>query len=162
MKPLLAVLALSLAALSASAQDGPDQKPSVFLQNNRTKSEKPSTTLIIDGTVKDAAGNPIADAIVQMKNTKTSNVVEFVTKDDGKYAFRDRRARKRQFRRLWIIRISAACRMRGIRYSQFICGLTNALVSLDRKSLADIAIHDPETFTKLVELAKANMPKELK
>ena len=79
-----------------------------------------------------------------------------------KYAFRDRRARKRMFRRLWIIRISAACRMRGIRYSQFIAGLINALISLDRKSLADIAIHDPETFTKLVELAKQHQPKGLK
>jgi large subunit ribosomal protein L20 len=79
-----------------------------------------------------------------------------------KYAFRDRRVKKRQFRRLWIIRISAACRMRGMRYSQFIAGLTNALIILDRKSLAEIAIHDPDTFTKLVELAKQNQPKGLK
>jgi large subunit ribosomal protein L20 len=79
-----------------------------------------------------------------------------------KYAFRDRRVRKRQFRRLWIVRINAACRSRGITYSQFIAGLINALVELDRKSLAEIAIHDPETFTKLVELAKANRPAGLK
>jgi large subunit ribosomal protein L20 len=74
------------------------------------------------------------------------------------YAFRDRRVRKREFRKLWIVRINAACRMRGIRYSLFIYGLQRARVELDRKSLAEIAIHDPDTFTKLVELAKANLP----
>ena len=74
------------------------------------------------------------------------------------YAFRDRRVRKREFRRLWIVRINAACRMRGLRYSQLIAGLLRAQVELDRKSLADIAIHDPETFTQIVELARANLP----
>src|SRR6266436_10231170 len=69
------------------------------------------------------------------------------------YAYRDRRVRKRDFRRLWIVRINAACRMRGLRYSQFIAGLQRANVELDRKSLADIAIADPATFTKIVELA---------
>jgi large subunit ribosomal protein L20 len=73
------------------------------------------------------------------------------------YAFRDRRVRKRQFRRLWIIRISAACRMRGLRYSQLIHGLQTAQVILDRKTLADVAIHDPDTFTKIAELAKQNL-----
>ena len=76
------------------------------------------------------------------------------------YAYRDRRVRKRDFRRLWIIRINAACRMRGLRYSQFIAGLQRALVELNRKTLADIAIHDPATFDKLVELARTNLPKE--
>src|SRR5436305_5493932 len=75
-----------------------------------------------------------------------------------RYAFRDRRDRKRQFRRLWIIRINAACRMRGLRYGEFISGLQRALVELDRKTLADLAIHDPDTFTKLVELAKSSLP----
>lgn len=79
-----------------------------------------------------------------------------------KYAFRDRRVKKREFRRLWIVRISAACRMRGIRYNQFICGLQRAMVELDRKSLSEIAIHDPDTFTKLVELAKQHQPAGLK
>ena len=69
------------------------------------------------------------------------------------YAFRDRKARKRSFRRLWIARISAACRMRGLRYSEFINRLQSLLVELDRKSLAEIAVHDPDTFTRLVELA---------
>ena len=75
------------------------------------------------------------------------------------FAYRDRRVRKRDFRRLWIIRINAACRMRGMRYSEFIAGLQRALVELDRKSLADVAIHDPATFTKLVELARTHLPK---
>jgi large subunit ribosomal protein L20 len=79
-----------------------------------------------------------------------------------KYAYRDRRVRKRQFRRLWIIRINAACRARGLRYSQFIAGLINAQVILDRKSLSEIAIHDPDTFTKLVEIARNNLPAGLK
>src|SRR5687767_7582613 len=79
-----------------------------------------------------------------------------------KYAFRDRRVKKREFRRLWIVRISAACRMRGMRYNQFMCGLQRAMVELDRKSLSEIAIHDPDTFTRLVELAKQNQPAGLK
>jgi large subunit ribosomal protein L20 len=73
------------------------------------------------------------------------------------YAFRDRRVRKREFRRLWIVRISAACRMRGLRYNQLIAGLIKANVELDRKTLADIAVHDPDTFTKIVELAEQNL-----
>src|SRR5207237_3459178 len=72
----------------------------------------------------------------------------------GVYAFRDRRVRKREFRRLWIVRVNAACRMRGVRYSQLISGLLKAQVQLDRKSLSEIAIHDPETFSKIVEVAK--------
>src|ERR671928_1766454 len=64
------------------------------------------------------------------------------------YAFRDRRVRKRDFRRLWIVRINAACRMRGMRYSELIAGLQRAQVELDRKTLADIAVTDPEAFTK--------------
>jgi Carboxypeptidase regulatory-like domain len=73
----------------APAQDGPDQKPNVFLQNDRTKNEKESNTRTIDGIVKDASDNPLAAAIVQLKNTKTSNIVSFATKDDGRYVFRD-------------------------------------------------------------------------
>jgi large subunit ribosomal protein L20 len=76
-----------------------------------------------------------------------------------KYAFRDRRDRKRQFRKLWTIRINAACRMRGMRFSEFIHGLQLAQVELDRKSLADIAVNDPDTFTQLVELARKHLPK---
>src|SRR5438874_11265367 len=65
-----------------------------------------------------------------------------------RYAFRDRRVRKRDFRRLWITRISAACRMRGLRYGVFMHALQVALVELDRKTLADLAVNDPDTFTK--------------
>jgi large subunit ribosomal protein L20 len=70
------------------------------------------------------------------------------------YAFRDRRDRKRQFRRLWIIRLNAAARARGLRYSQLIHGLQKAQVILDRKSLSNLAISDPTTFTKIVDIAK--------
>jgi large subunit ribosomal protein L20 len=76
------------------------------------------------------------------------------------YAFRDRRVRKREFRRLWIVRINAACRMRGLRYSQLIAGLQRAQVGLDRKTLADLAVNDPNTFTRIVDLARANLPAE--
>ena len=72
----------------------------------------------------------------------------------GVYAYRDRKARKRQFRRLWIIRINAACRQRGIRYSLFIAGLKAANIELDRKSLSEIAICDPKGFDSIVEAAK--------
>lgn len=70
------------------------------------------------------------------------------------YAFRDRRVRKREFRRLWIVRISAACRMRGLRYGQLVNALLRADVGLNRKSLAEIAIHDPATFDRIAELVK--------
>jgi large subunit ribosomal protein L20 len=73
----------------------------------------------------------------------------------GVYAFRDRRVKKRDFRRLWIIRLNAACRARGMLYSRFIYGLQKAHVELDRKTLSELAIFDPESFDKLVELAKA-------
>ena len=71
------------------------------------------------------------------------------------FAFRDRRARKREFRKLWIIRINAACRERGLRYSEFIAGLNKAAIELDRKSLSELAIHDPAAFDAIVEKAKA-------
>jgi large subunit ribosomal protein L20 len=70
------------------------------------------------------------------------------------YAFRDRRVRKRDFRRLWIIRISAACRMRGLRYSQLISGLQRANIVLDRKTLADLAVHEPEAFGRIADMAR--------
>lgn len=70
-----------------------------------------------------------------------------------KYAYRDRRAKKREFRALWIARISAAARMSGTNYSSFINGLKKAGVELDRKALADIAARDMATFTQLAEIA---------
>jgi large subunit ribosomal protein L20 len=71
------------------------------------------------------------------------------------FAFRDRRVRKREFRKLWIIRINAACRERGLRYSEFINGCTKANIQLDRKSLSELAIFDPAAFDAIVALAKA-------
>jgi len=71
------------------------------------------------------------------------------------YAYRDRRNRKRDFRRLWITRINAATRQNDISYSQFMHGLKQAGVELDRKVLADIAFQDAQTFSRLVETAKA-------
>ena len=73
------------------------------------------------------------------------------------YAFRDRRVKKRMFRRLWIIRINAACRARGLRYGQVMNALQQAQVELDRKTLADIAVRDPDTFTKVVDLARSHL-----
>src|SRR3990167_4437008 len=71
------------------------------------------------------------------------------------YAYRDRRVKKRDFRRLWITRINAACRAAGLTYSQFINGLKKSKVALDRKILADLAVRDEPAFKKLVEIAKS-------
>ena len=76
----------------------------------------------------------------------------------GAYAYRDRRVRKREFRKLWIIRINAAVRQRGIRYSEFIHGLSLAKITLDRKMLAEMAVSDPEAFDQVVELVKEALP----
>ncbi len=73
----------------------------------------------------------------------------------GQYAYRDRRQRKRQFRALWITRINAAARMHGLSYSRLINGLNRANVDIDRKVLADIAVHDPDAFGAIAEQAKA-------
>ena len=72
------------------------------------------------------------------------------------YAYRDRRQRRRDLRRLWITRINAAARQNGLSYSRFIHGLKQAGVELDRKIMADIAVRDAETFARLVEVAKGS------
>jgi large subunit ribosomal protein L20 len=72
----------------------------------------------------------------------------------GQYAYRDRRNRKREFRRLWIVRINAAARREGMSYSQFMHGLKQAGIEVDRKMLADIAVRDPEAFRRFAELAQ--------
>jgi large subunit ribosomal protein L20 len=74
------------------------------------------------------------------------------------YAYRDRRARKGDFRQLWITRINAGARANGMTYNRFIQGLKVAGVEVDRKNLSELAISDPAAFTALVELAKANVP----
>ena len=75
----------------------------------------------------------------------------------GQFAYRDRRARRRDFRRLWITRLSAACRMRGTRYSRFIHGLQHAGILLNRKMLSQLAIEEPQVFDQLVELAASEV-----
>ncbi len=77
------------------------------------------------------------------------------------YSYRDRKAKKGDFRRLWIQRINAAARANGMTYNRFIQGLKAAGVEVDRKILADMAVNDPATFTAMVELAKANVPTDV-
>jgi large subunit ribosomal protein L20 len=72
------------------------------------------------------------------------------------FAYRDRRTRKREFRALWITRITAACRQRGISYSAFIHGLKGAEITLDRKALSELAIHEPAVFDEIVEAVHAH------
>jgi large subunit ribosomal protein L20 len=76
----------------------------------------------------------------------------------GVYAYRDRRDRKGQFRRLWIVRINAAVRPHGLSYSRFVSGLKSAGIEVDRKILADLAVHDPAAFALLVQQAKDALP----
>ena len=75
----------------------------------------------------------------------------------GQYAYRDRRAKKREFRALWIVRINAAVRELDMSYSVFIAGLKKAAIDIDRKVLADLAVHDRPAFNKIAEQAKASM-----
>lgn len=85
------------------------------------------------------------------------NLVKMARQADlkaGQYAYRDRRVKKREFRRLWIIQINAACRQNEIKYSTFIKALKDKKIDLDRKVLADIAENNPEEFTKLVRKVK--------
>ena len=75
----------------------------------------------------------------------------------GAYAFRDRRVRKREFRKLWIIRINAACRQYDVKYSEFIYGLKLAGIEMDRKTLSEMAIHDEVGFKSVVDAVKAKL-----
>jgi large subunit ribosomal protein L20 len=77
----------------------------------------------------------------------------------GMFAYRDRRAKKREFRKLFIIRLTAAAEMRGLRYSRLIHGLRLAQIGLDRKSLSELAIHDPETFDAIVARVRTEIEK---
>ncbi len=87
------------------------------------------------------------------RRTQWRRVQEAVTRA-GVYAYEHRRLVKRDYRRLWITRITAACKMRDFNYSRFIAGLKNANIDLNRKMLSEIAIHDPAAFDKIVEAAK--------
>ncbi len=75
----------------------------------------------------------------------------------GQYAYRDRRAKKREFRRLWIARINAASRSLGLTYSRFMAGLKKARIEVDRKVLADLAVNDPAAFGSIVDKVKAQL-----
>ena len=77
------------------------------------------------------------------------------------YAYRDRRARKSEFRKLWIQRINAAARQNGMTYNRLIQGLNLAGIEVDRKNLAELAVNDPQAFTALVEAAKAALPQDV-
>jgi large subunit ribosomal protein L20 len=90
-------------------------------------------------------------------NSSYKRAKEAVMKADS-YAYRDRRNRKRDFRRLWITRINAAARAEGMSYGTFIHGLKLAGIELDRKVLADIAVRDPETFRRFAESAREALP----
>lgn len=79
----------------------------------------------------------------------------------GQYAYRDRRQRKRQFRNLWIVRINAGAREHGLSYSRFISGLKKAGIEVDRKVLADLALHEPAAFAALAEQAKGALEGEV-
>lgn len=89
--------------------------------------------------------------------SKVFRVAKQAVTKAGQYAYRDRRQRKRQFRRLWIIRINAAARQFGLSYSRFMDGLHKAEIEIDRKVLADLAVHDLVAFGVLAEKAKAQL-----
>ncbi len=89
--------------------------------------------------------------------SRTFKVAKQAVIKAGQYAYRDRRQRKRQFRALWITRINAAARVNGLSYSRFMNGLSKAGVEVDRKVLADIAVHDAAAFAALAEQAKAQL-----
>ncbi len=86
--------------------------------------------------------------------SRTYKVAKQAVTKAGQYAYRDRRQRKRQFRRLWIVRINAGARLHGLSYSRFINGLKKANIEVDRKVLSDLAIFQADTFAKIAEMAK--------
>ena len=89
------------------------------------------------------------------RRKNTFRIANQAVEKAGQYAYRDRRAKKRNFRSLWIQRINAAARETGMTYSRFMNGLDRAGIEVDRKVLADIAVHDPQAFQALAEKAKA-------
>jgi hypothetical protein len=88
-KILLPCLFLVAWVAPAQQNNGPEQKPNVYLQNDRPKNEKETNTRTIEGTVKDSSDNPLRGGIVQLKDMRSSKIVDFVTKDDGKFVFHD-------------------------------------------------------------------------
>ena len=92
------------------------------------------------------------------RRKNTIRIARQAVEKAGQYAYRDRKAKKRNFRALWIVRINAATRMEGLTYGQFMHGLKLAGVELDRKVLADLAMHEAEVFKSLVKQAQAALP----
>ncbi|KAG1651474.1 50S ribosomal protein L20 [Nymphon striatum] len=91
------------------------------------------------------------------RRKNTIRIAKQAVEKSDQYAYRDRKVRKRNFRSLWIQRINAAVREHGLTYGRFIDGLAKAGIELDRKVMSDMAIHEPESFAKLVEQSKANL-----
>lgn len=89
--------------------------------------------------------------------SKLTRTVKETLLRSGAYAFRDRRVKKREFRKLWITRINAAVRQRGLRYSEFIHGLNKAGIELDRKQLSEMAIHDPHGFDSICDKVRQTL-----
>ena len=89
------------------------------------------------------------------RRKNTFRIANQAVEKAGQYAYRDRKAKKRNFRSLWIQRINAAARLEGLTYASFINGLGKAGIEVDRKVLADIAVHEPQSFKTLIEKAKA-------
>src|SRR5438105_1779579 len=97
-----------------------------------------------------------ASGFVASPGTQYRQALEFIKRAD-RYAYRDRRQKKRHFRQLWITRLSAALRARGINYNRFIPALTGAGIELNRKSLSDLAATDPAAFDAIVELTRPHL-----
>ena len=111
------------------------------------------------GAARRQSKNRLLKAAKGYRGTRSKNwrrIREAVTRA-GVYAFRDRRARKRSYRALWITRVNAAARMRGVRYSELIAGLSEANIILNRKMLSEIAIHDTATFDLIVAKATGTL-----
>ncbi|MCM8558111.1 50S ribosomal protein L20 [Sphingomicrobium sediminis] len=94
------------------------------------------------------------------RRKNTIRIARQAVEKAGQYAYRDRKVKKRNFRALWIQRINAAVRAEGLTYGKFMHALKLANIDLDRKVLADLAMHEPEAFKAIVEQAKAALPKE--
>ncbi len=113
------------------------------------------------GVTKHARHQKVMKAAKGYRGRNKSNFTVAIEKVEKglQYAYRDRRTKKREFRKLWIQRINAATRLNGMKYSTFMNGLTKAGIELDRKVLADIAVREPEAFKSLVDQAQAALAK---
>lgn len=109
------------------------------------------------GVVRRRKHNKVLDNAKGFKQARSKRykVAKEAVLHAGQYAYEGRKKRKRDFRRLWIIRLNAAVREHGLSYSKFIAGLKTANIQMDRKVLSDLAITDPQTFTKIVEQVKS-------